>query len=193
VATAFTHAFVAVAAGRICYRRMPPRFWLLAIACSAGPDLDVGLHHYGVEYLDLWGHRGMTHSLLFALVVAAIVVAWPLRKIYAPFSARWWGLLTFFFALTASHGFIDAFTDGGHGIAFFSPFDTTRYFMPWTPLVVPHFGLARLFTSYGAQVMLSEILWVWMPVGAIAGAVIVVQRWSPPPEAREAPPGGQAG
>jgi inner membrane protein len=181
VCTAFTHAFVAVAAGKICFRKMPPRFWILAVACSAGPDLDIGLHRYGVQYEDLWGHRGMTHSLLFAAVVAAVVVAWPLRKLAAPWSARWWALVGFFFALTASHGFMDAFTDGGLGIAFFSPFDPTRYFMPWTPLPVPQFGVRSLFTSYGVDVMLGEILWIWMPVGAIAAAVTLIRDPSPPP------------
>ena len=67
MATAFTHGMVGLVAGRIFFRRpMPARFWVLAAGCSALPDLDVGLHVYGVEYGDLWGHRGMMHSLLFA-------------------------------------------------------------------------------------------------------------------------------
>ena len=79
--TAFTHAFIALAGGKACFARpMPWKFWGLAMACSAGPDLDAGLHAYGVQYEDLWGHRGMMHSLLFALIVAVIIVSWAFRR-----------------------------------------------------------------------------------------------------------------
>jgi hypothetical protein len=39
----------------------------------------------------------------------------------------------FLFLATASHGILDAFTDGGRGIAFFAPFGTERYFFPHHP------------------------------------------------------------
>ena len=101
MATAFTHAFVAVAAGAACFRRpMPLKFWLLAPACSALPDVDVGLHAYGVPYADLWGHRGMTHSIFFALVLSLVIVSWLFRR-EAPFASRSWAaLVTFFFLVT---------------------------------------------------------------------------------------------
>src|SRR6267378_8050335 len=57
-------------------------------------------------------------------------------------SARWarWcptpGLWRFFFLATASHGLLDAMTNGGLGVAFFAPFCDTRYFLPWQPIVV---------------------------------------------------------
>ena len=36
----------------------------------------------------------------------------------------------------ASHGVLDALTDGGPGVAFLAPFDDTRYFFPWRPIRV---------------------------------------------------------
>ncbi|MCP3903528.1 MAG: metal-dependent hydrolase [Planctomycetes bacterium] len=175
--TAITHAFVAVAAGRAAYpRSVPFKFWVLAILCSAGPDLDVGLHSYGVSYDGLWGHRGLTHSLFFAASLAFIVVTWLFRTDFRFLSRAWWSFFAFFFLLTASHGFIDAFTDGGLGIAFFSPFEQSRYFMPWTPIPVPDFGLANLFTRYGLEVLVAELLYVWLPVGITAFVVHVVRR-----------------
>jgi inner membrane protein len=177
VATAFTHAFVALAAGKICFARpMPWKFWVLAMGCSALPDLDVGLHSYGVEYEDLWGHRGMMHSLLFAAALAFAVVSWFFRR-EAPFGRRqWWGLFIFFFVVTASHGVIDAFTDGGLGIAFFSPFDASRYFAPWNPIPVSNFGLSSMFDHYGAHVMLTEVKLVWLPIGAMAAVAMALRR-----------------
>jgi membrane-bound metal-dependent hydrolase YbcI (DUF457 family) len=38
--------------------------------------------------------------------------------------------------VVASHGVLDALTDGGKGVAFFSPFDTTRHFFPVRPIPV---------------------------------------------------------
>jgi inner membrane protein len=42
-------------------------------ALSLLPDADVVGFSLGLEYGDPWGHRGATHSLAFALAVAAIV------------------------------------------------------------------------------------------------------------------------
>jgi inner membrane protein len=176
MATAFTHAFIALAAGRACYpRQVPGRFWFLAPICSAIPDADVGLHSYGVQYQDLWGHRGMTHSLAFALILSLIVVVWFFRDTTPRLSRQWWGLLSFFFVLTASHGFIDAFTDGGLGIAFFAPFSDARYFMPWRPIPVSHFGIQNVFTPYGAHVLVRELILVCLPVAVLAVLVYLVQ------------------
>ena len=176
--TALTHAFVAFAAGKACFRRpMPLRFWLLSVGCSAAPDLDVGLHAYGVAYEDLWGHRGLTHSVLFAFVLSVVLVSLAFRR-HAPVLTRsWWALVAFFFAIIASHGLLDAFTDGGLGIAFFAPFSENRYFMPWRPLLVSHFGVGSLFTAYGMRVLLAEVVWVWLPVGAVVGCIIVLRSW----------------
>ena len=179
MATAFTHAFVAVAFGRAAFpRNMPWTFWPIAMACSALPDLDVARHTYGVKYGDPWGHRGLTHSLAFAAVLSLTVVSWVYRNHARRFSHRWWALLTFFFLITASHGFLDAFTDGGHGVAFFAPFDNTRYFMLWRPLYVSPLGVHDVFTPYFADVMLSELLWVWLPTLAITAPIILWCAWA---------------
>ena len=80
MATAFTHGMVGLVAGRILFRQpMPARFWMLAAGCSALPDVDVGLHFYGVGYADLWGHRGMMHSLLFAAVLGMFITSFFFR------------------------------------------------------------------------------------------------------------------
>jgi inner membrane protein len=52
---------------------------------------------------------------------------------------------------------LDAMTNGGLGVAFFAPFDTTRYFFPWRPITVSPIGVGSFFTHRGALVVLSEI------------------------------------
>jgi inner membrane protein len=66
--------------------------------------------------------------------------------------------------LTASHGLLDAFTNGGNGIALLSPITNDRYFFPWTPIEVSPLGIRVLFSRRGLDVLTSELLWVWAPV-----------------------------
>ncbi len=72
--------------------------------------------------------------------------------------ALWAGLFTL------SHGLLDALTDGGLGIAFFAPFNETRYFFPWRPIMVSPIGLSQFFSSWGLGVLLSELIWIGIPV-----------------------------
>jgi inner membrane protein len=70
--------------------------------------------------------------------------------------------------VTASHGVLDAMTDGGSGVAFWAPFDDGRYFLPWRPIPVSPIGRG-FFTARGAAVFESELLLVWLPAAIFAG------------------------
>ena len=37
------------------------------------PDIDVIGFRFGIHYGDFWGHRGFTHSLVFAALLAGAV------------------------------------------------------------------------------------------------------------------------
>ena len=164
--TIFTHAVAATALGKSwAHDSMPLGFWLLSALCAMLPDADVVGFAFGVGYGDMLGHRGLTHSLAFALVIGIVVVALAFRDV-ATFTRRWWSLVTYFFVVTASHGALDAMTDGGLGVAFFAPFDPTRYFFPWRPIMVSPIGLG-FFTGRGLEVVGSEIRWVWLPSFAL--------------------------
>ena len=73
----------------------------------------------------------------------------------------------FIFLCTMSHAVLDAFTDGGLGVAFFSPFSNERYFFPWTPIRVSPIG-PGFFSARGLSTLASEVVWVWAPVVALA-------------------------
>ena len=117
----------------------------------------------GIPYEHVWGHRGMTHSLVFAVVVGVIVpkCAFPTLPCW---NVRYGRMVIYFGFVTMSHGLLDACTDGGLGIAFFAPFDATRYFFPWRPITVSPIGLTQLFSSWGFSVLLSELVWIGIPV-----------------------------
>ncbi len=176
MASAFTHVFVAAALGKaVSPEKMPLRFWTLGLFCSLLPDLDIVTFRLGIPYRHMFGHRGFMHSLPFALIVGVLVVTLAFRTV-PRFSGKWWVLAGYFFAVTASHGVLDAMTSGGYGIAFFSPFDNTRYFLPWRPLVVSPIGVYGFFSRWGLNVITSELLWIWMPTLLLLVILILFRR-----------------
>jgi inner membrane protein len=161
--SAFSHAVAALGIGAACFgREVPARVLGLGALCAAIPDLDVIGFRFGIHYGDLLGHRGLTHSLLFAAVLAALAA--PLVRMEGgPRPARLW---TYLFLAIASHGLLDALTDGGLGVAFFAPFQIARYFFPFRPIVVSPIGIGQFFSGRGLAVIKSELLWVWLPSAA---------------------------
>lgn len=173
MASAFTHAFFALALGKICSGEpRPARFWALSALCAVAPDADVIAFLFRVPYGDMLGHRGLSHSLLFAFLLACAVVFVFFRD--GAFKRP--ALVIYFFLVTASHGALDALTDGGLGVAFFAPFDQTRYFFPWRPLVVSPIGVGSFFSSWGLAVILSEFVWVWAPSLLLVAAALIFRR-----------------
>jgi len=165
MASLFSHAVAAcaLAQGAPERQRTSWRFWYLAVLCAIVPDVDVAGFALGVRYEDLWGHRGMTHSLLFAVLLGAAAAA-RLRPGWNKEGLR---LAALMIAITASRGIRDAFTNGGLGIAFFAPFDASRYFFPWTPVEVSPIGAAGFLSMRGVAVLKSEIVWIWLPALAV--------------------------
>jgi len=155
-------------------KRVPGPLLAAAVAGSMLPDADVLGFRFGIAYGDLLGHRGLSHSLLAAAVVAALAtLAW--RSLGARPA---WVFLVVLIS-TASHGLLDALTDGGLGVALLSPFDRTRYFLPWRPIAVSPIGIARFFSPGAWTVLWSECLWVWLPCVAAAGLLRLAVRTRP--------------
>ena len=147
----------------------PPdhRLTLASILLPVLPDADALLIRW-IPYGHPFGHRGFTHSLFFALVVGIVTASLAVR--YKWDSGHSFLKLAIFFALiTASHGLFDAMTSGGLGVAFFAPFDNTRYFLPWRPIPVSPMSAAGLMTSRGLRVIRWEFGLFWL--FAIAAAL----------------------
>lgn len=164
--TIITHGFTAIIIGKLlCRHARSYRFWFWTILCSILPDLDVVGFFFGIKYGDLWGHRGMTHSLFFAAIVGVVIGQFYARKLKRKFMHREsWFWSVFFAVIIASHGIFDALTNGGLGIAFFSPFDPTRYFLPVTPVQVSPIGIQGFFSQRGLNLMISETTYITFPL-----------------------------
>src|SRR6476620_6505529 len=130
-------------------------------ALSVLPDADFVAFMVGIPYANPFGHRGMTHSRLFAVLVGlVVVVALRIRGRPVLLDAA---LATL---VVASHGVLDAMTTGGLGVEFFWPVDTRRYFLPWEFIPVAPLG-AGMLTARGLSVLLTEAV-LFLPAWAYA-------------------------
>jgi len=173
--TIFTHTVVALAASHAT--QSSPRtakFWVLALLCSILPDADVLGFALGIHYSHPLGHRGFFHAPFFGLLVGLAVTTLFFREL-PHFGRPWWGHFAFFSLLTASHGVLDALTDGGLGIALLAPFDNSRYFFPWTPIRVSPIGYEAFFTERGWIALKSELIWIWSPLLLLTVVVTAVR------------------
>ncbi len=142
-----------------------------AVICSILPDIDVLTFRLGLPYGSIFGHRGVTHSIAFAALVALIASCFS-RQL----RAGAWVTFAFTFVSTASHGLLDALTDGGLGVAFFTPISNARCFLPWRVIHVSPLSPLRFFSTWGATVLLSELRYVWLPCVGIALLRYAVRR-----------------
>jgi inner membrane protein len=163
MASIITHAIASVSIGKLSLLdKTGVKFWLLAAVCAMIPDADAVGFWYGVPYESVWGHRGITHSIFFAVLLASLVMLVFYRS-EESFSKSWWIHWAVFFLATVSHPVLDAMTTGGLGVAFFAPFNNTRYFFPFRPISVSPIGIINFFSEWGKRVIISEFIWVWIP------------------------------
>lgn len=150
--------------------------WLLGAVLAVSPDLDVLGLRLGVPYDSPLGHRGLTHSLPFAMTVSGLLAAVFYRSGAGPLT--WKQAWLFLFLAMALHGVLDAFTNGGRGVAFFAPLSGRRYFFPIRPLEVSPLSITGFLTARGLVILASEVRFVWLPALVLMAAVIGVRRRS---------------
>jgi inner membrane protein len=158
--TIFTHALVAAGLGRLLPRRpRTARFWWLTALAAILPDFDAITFKLGIPYASLWGHRGFTHSLLFAALAGWVLSYGLLPRAPARTRAPWALWLA---VATATHPLLDMLTNGGLGVALLAPFSGERFFFPWRPVQVSPVG-GGFFSVRGLTTLLSEFRWLWLP------------------------------
>ena len=170
-------AALAVAAVSRPSSSVPRGFWWLAALAGALPDIDAIGPILGIPGMGFLGdHRGITHSLAFAILLGGALAVMAARRATTPlpggaFSPRLW--LVFALA-AASHGALDALTTYGEGVQLLAPFDWTRLTALWHPLGDPP-GEPRA-ADRGLLDFGNEPLSVWLPSLAVAVGAAVVRR-----------------
>ena len=164
--TILSHPAVPLAIGLGLGQSVVSRRLLIAgVVASIFPDLDVIGLHMGVHYPSVLGHRGMTHSLLFALAMG-LLAALRCRSLETTRRTAF----VFIVASTASHGLLDMMTNGGSGIALWWPLSSERFSLPWRVIEASPLTLGPFLHSAGV-VFQSELLWVWLPSTVVCAAL----------------------
>ena len=142
-------------------RPVPRRVWITAAVIAAVPDVDAFGRPFGNLATETFfgGHRGVTHSVVFALVLAAIV-AWGFFRTspWIELQPRLW---VAFALAVASHGVLDALSIIGNGVAFWAPFSWTHYEFVWKPL--GEIGPGPRGPERAFDFVANEFLWVGLP------------------------------
>jgi inner membrane protein len=167
--TILSHAAVPLALGLgLGSRVVPPRLLMVGVVAAVLPDLDVLAFRLHVAYASTFGHRGASHSIVFALILGLLASLLALQ-----FRAKRRIAFSFVAFCAASHGVLDMFTNGGHGVPLWWPVSGERFFFPWQVIEASPLSVRRIFGGRGIEVLQSELLWVWLPAAVACAALLL--------------------
>lgn len=156
MASIFGHGVVGFTITKLIGNKQTKWLLLAAILSAILPDFDIITFKLGIAYQHPLGHRGFTHSILFAVLWALVLMLTIGRN-----NKLIWFLVIFL--STISHGIFDAMTSGGEGIGFFIPFNNDRFFFSFREILVSPLGIKKFFSGWGLRVILSEIKFIVIP------------------------------
>jgi len=154
----FGHAIIGISSPYIfkTNKKYIKSILILSIVCALIPDIDVLGFSFNVPYNSFWGHRGFTHSLLFALLFSLLLSSFYfLKKINLKLKIS---IFLIFLLSIVSHSLLDALTNGGLGVALFSPFSNERIFFSYRPILVSPIGIIEFFNTRGINVLKNDVL-----------------------------------
>ncbi|HTR20725.1 MAG TPA: metal-dependent hydrolase [Gemmatimonadales bacterium] len=159
--TPISHAAVGFAIAAWTQPEPPSRkVCVVAAACAALPDIDVLGWPLHLASTSPFGHRAITHSLVFALVSALVATILFFRgDQWRHHRARIAGILGL---ALLSHPCLDGLSTYSVGVEFFAPFSAQRLRFPWTPLGVPSAGLAGQLIQEALLVLAPAVLMGWL-------------------------------
>ncbi len=150
------------------------RIMILSIIFGLLPDIDGIGFFFGVKYGSFLGHRGFSHSFFFIIIATVIFCFLAVPKIKIK-SKKFLILFANFFSIGSLHIFLDMMTNGGLGLAIFSPITNQRFFLPWQPIEVSSILPQHFLELNGLAVIKFELLFLILP--AIALSVVFYRKW----------------
>lgn len=170
--TILTHTAVPLAIGLgLGANTISRRLLAAGVVASMLPDMDVLAFRFHIAYADTFGHRGASHSLTFAVIIGLLAMAFATQLKTTRLRA-----FLFVCAACASHGLLDALTNGGEGVALLWPFSDVRLFFPWHIIEVSPLDMHRVFSERGWVVLQSELVRVWLPAAILCCALYLPRR-----------------
>jgi len=156
MASIFGHSIVGFTLAKVIDIRHVKLLVFFAIGSAILPDVDVVAFILDIPYTHPLGHRGFSHSIVFALLWALFLMFTIGKR-----NKRTWFWVIFL--ATLSHGVLDAMTSGGKGVGFFIPFSEERFFFPFREIKVSPIGIKDFLSNWGLQVIYSELKFVFIP------------------------------
>jgi inner membrane protein len=153
----FGHVAVGVVSGRL-HGTWSGRKLLLGLLVFAFlgmlPDFDVILVALGADDRGLLGHRGVSHTPMFALAAGllAALITWA-RGQRRPIGR---GLVVAL--VVCSHCILDALTQDGRGMMFLWPLSADRFHFPWRPIPDAPRGW-QFFSAIGLRHFVIELIY----------------------------------
>jgi len=174
--TFITHGVVGAAIAQLTpddLLRKKTVLWFTGLAIL--PDIDVLASEFGIPYAHPLGHRGFTHSLLFALITSGLVCLFLRYQARVPVRsfARVWSVG---FLAVASHGLLDSATNRGMGVGFLVPFMENRFSFPFRPIGAAPLSIARMLDSKILGIFWTELLWIWLPMAVVFGLAYLLRK-----------------
>ena len=173
--TVITHSIVSGLLGKSLKWEQSGKITLVSFLCGSIPDLDVIGKYFGIAYGDVWGHRGMSHSICFAAGLSLFFIMFLSQKSFFQ-RLGWW---LYFTLLISTHGLLDMCTTGGKGVAILGPWSEHRHFFPHdfkvikvSPMATKHFTWERL-----RPVFESELYLVILPMISLFLLRFIIQKW----------------
>ncbi|MBP1627461.1 MAG: ybcI [Holophagaceae bacterium] len=139
-----------------------PRTRNWALFCALAPDLDWFMTFLHLSGRHVLNHRGVTHSLCAALILATMVMVLAFRK--EERNPRLWLCML---ACAFSHCLLDACTQGGVGVAVFVPITKVRFVCAWQPIQVGPIPLNFKLLQGFLTALWTEVVWIGIPALAL--------------------------
>lgn len=119
-------------------KKLGKKAMLLGVIAHSLPDIDFIAAFWLPTADNLHAHRGITHSILFVLVISPIL-AWVTKRIFKNIEISFTRWTLFYFLLTAMHILLDALNN--YGVGWFEPFNNQRVTFNIIYVVDPFFSL----------------------------------------------------
>ena len=145
MASPLTHALVGATLAAACH--FPWKLWVVGVASALLPDLDAAGYWLGVPYGTFWGHRGFTHSIVFAVLASGLFARWI---------SCWTGMSLDLLCCRHAFPWHSGCHDGWWAGSGLSPMDQNRYFLPIRTIHVAAMSLRGLLGPHGLDVLASE-------------------------------------
>lgn len=125
-------------------------------------DFDYVGYLFNFGNLSFFGHRGFTHSIFFAIVIATLICIVFFRNV--DFKSKAFLFLLFNFFLAAlSHPLLDYLINQNNGVALFFPFSTERFSFPFAPINEEICSAFEYYRKYFWLVLKVEIIYLIFP------------------------------